>query len=138
PVGLLGGEADRVSDRARLHLVPAHQPGEKWQAGGIGRRPSQRAQRVRAEGEDRARPCRPRRSAAGEIVELVQRAGIAVDDQRVTIAAILDERIGPNRIWPQIALARVLERDRYRWMGVPDDVVGKAVWWPPKIRMQFG
>ena len=38
PVGLLGGEADGVIDRARLHLVPAHQPGEKRKACRIGRK----------------------------------------------------------------------------------------------------
>ena len=50
----LDGEAQRVADLARLDLVVAREAGEDRQAGGVGARPAARAQRVRAQVEDRA------------------------------------------------------------------------------------
>ena len=60
---LLDREAERVVDPSPRDVLVAGEPGEDRQPGGVGRRPAGRAQLVRAEVEDRARPRAP--AAAG-------------------------------------------------------------------------
>src|SRR5205823_7863000 len=137
PVRLLSGEADRVFDGTRLHLVPADQPGKDRQPRRVRRGPAKWAQRVRAEGEDGARPGGPTGPTACEVEELVERAGIAVDDQRVAIAATLNQGIGPQWVGTGVALTRVLKGHRHGRVRVVDDVVGEAVWRPAEIGVEL-
>src|SRR5256714_241606 len=106
---------------------PANHPGKDRHPRRVRRGPAERAQRVRAEGEDGARPGGPTGPTACEVEELVEHAGIAVDDQRVAIAATLNQGVGAQWVGTGIALARVLKGHRHGRVHVVDDVVGEPV-----------
>ena len=72
------------SIRPRLTSLVAHQPRQDRQAGRVGRGPAARAQPVRAQVPDRARARAPALAAVDRlgVVQLVEPAAVAVDDQR--------------------------------------------------------
>ena len=77
------GDAERVVDPAPRDVLVAGEAGEDRQACGVGGRPAGGAKAVRAEAPDRARAGRPATALAAEGEELVEPAGVAVDEDRV-------------------------------------------------------
>jgi hypothetical protein len=115
-------EPQRMVDDSALRLVPAGQAREDRQAGGVGRCPGRRPNVVRAQAPGRARPGVPATTRAREPAELVEAAGVPVDEQRMVVASVLD--VNPFRDWvaDSIALVCVLERDLRPWRRAGDDV----------------
>ena len=105
-------EAQRVVDDAAGDLVVAGETRKDRQAGRVGGRPAAGPQAVRAHVPDCARSGVPR---GPEVEELVERAGVAVDDDRVPVAVgggpALDGDVGRNRVRAGIALLVVVEVD---------------------------
>ena len=127
----LGRHPDGMGDRTRQHLVVAEQTWQNGQAGGVRRRPSGRAERVRTEVPDRPRVrCRSSR-AVPRVVELVEGAGGRVDHQRVAIAgggrAALDGRGGAEGVGARVALICVVEGEGHLGRQRRHDRVGDAV-----------
>ena len=89
-----------------------------------------RPKRVRAQVPDRARAGGPAPALRVQRVELVELAGVAVDDQRVTVAVVemtrraFDRHAGRDRVRALVALVGVVERDLRlrRRLAVHDDV----------------
>ena len=106
-------------------LVVAGEPGEDRQAGRIGRGPTCRPEPVRAQAPDRSRACPPAGARATEVVELVEPAGVAVDDQGVTVTVggspSFDAHTGRNRIRPSVGLVCVRERHLGLALRLADD-----------------
>ena len=107
------GEAERVVDPARRHLVVAREPGQDREPGGVGRRPAGGAHAVRAQVPDRARPGRPAAADPAQRVELVEPAGVAVDDEGVAVAVRARRRPRSSRR-PGSGTARGRTRRRTR------------------------
>ena len=86
---LRGGEADGVGDLTGGHFVVADEAGQDGQAGGVGGGPARRVARAL----DRQVEHRPRAGVPASIrlrpgvPRLVEPAGVAVDDQHVSVAA---------------------------------------------------
>src|SRR5439155_24061371 len=104
-------EAQRVVDPAARDLVVAGEARQDRQPRSVGRRPAGGAQAVRPEVPDRAGAGMPAPARAAEGVELVERARVAVDDDRVAVAATLAKHVRRDRVRPTVALARVVETD---------------------------
>ena len=128
------GEADRMVDVARPHLVVAQEAREDRQAGGVGRRPAIGPQPVRAQVPHRARPCRPPPALQPRVPRLVQPTGARIDHDRVAIAvgvpAALDARGPAQRVAHPVALVGVLERHAHARPAVHDrhrDAVGHGL-----------
>ena len=115
-------KTERVPDGALRDLLVAHEPRQDRQAGGVGRRPRRRANAVRTQAPGRAGPCVPGSGRAREPAELVETAGVAVDEQRVMVASVFDMDALPDRIADAIALVRILERDLRPRRLARDDV----------------
>ena len=114
----LGGEAQRVVDRAAAHLLVAREAGQDRQPGGVGRGPAARAQAVRAQVPDRARARAPAPAAGLRIggEQLVQAAAVAVHDDHVAVAVELrPPSIGASardRVAAAVGLVGVVEATR--------------------------
>src|SRR5439155_22858253 len=124
-------EAQGVVDAAVLQVLVAREAGEDRQPGGVGRGPGLRPQVVRVEAPDRPRSGTPGRLPGlrrVERVQLVEAAGVAVDDDRVAIAgrvaAALDRHVLGDRVRALIRLARVLELHAHLVVVVRDGRVG--------------
>ncbi len=106
-------------------LVVARQAGEDREAGRIGGGPAGRAQPVRAEVPDRAGARSPSATLRVEREELVELAGVAVDDQCMAIAVraipAFDRHAAGNGVRAAVGLARVLERDPRLGCAPADD-----------------
>ena len=140
-------EAQRVVDASgRRVAAPAREAGEDRQPRGVGRRPAGRPQRVRAQVPDGAGPGRPAAALLVQCVELVEPAGIAVDDQRVTVAFVemprraFDRHTGRDRVRALVALVGVVERHLRlrRRLAVHDDVRDADPRAVPEARAEVG
>ena len=123
------GAVNRSAWRIRPggELVVADEAGQDRQAGRVGRRPVQRAERVRVEIPLRARPGLPGAVDLLRAVQLVQAAGVLVDHQDVAVRAVLDERRVRDRVRAGIGLVVVVERHRAPGRLAVDDLVRDAV-----------
>src|SRR4029078_5794308 len=86
----LDGEAERVVDHAALRLVPAGEAGEDRQARRVRRCPARWPPMVRAAGPGAAAPGVPAAALLFQPAELVEPAGVAVEQQGGVVAAALD------------------------------------------------
>jgi hypothetical protein len=130
------GEPDGVRDAAGLDLVPADEPGQDREPGGVGRRPGLGAEPVRVQVEHGTAPSArvavvPRR---GE--QLVQPARASLDDQRVPIRTALDRRSRVERIGAGVALGGVGEPNMHLWVAPSHDVDRESVRGRPEVRME--
>ena len=132
-------------------LVVPDEAGQDRQARGVGRRPALGTPAVRVQVEERAGAGVPLAAVEEDVVELIQVAPIAIDDEQVAIAAAapvdvpglaaldpvrLGDRFVRNRIEGNalirrmidaVALVCVLELHRAQRHGAVDDRVRKAV-----------
>src|SRR5439155_2211998 len=69
-----------------------------------------------------AGPGVPATTRAREPAELVEAAGIAIDEQRMVVASVLDVNPFRDRVADSIALVCVLERDLRPWRLAGDNV----------------
>ena len=114
----------------RCVAVPPREPRKDGEACGVGGRPARRPDLVRPEVEDRARACRPGRPCALQRIELVELAGVAVDDERMTVAVVrrrglsFDRHVRRDRVRALVALVGVLEVQSHlrRRLAVHDGV----------------
>ena len=113
-------EPQRVVDRALRHrFVVPHEPGKDRQSGSVGRRPTCRSQRVRAQVEDRARSGRA--SSCRRSPDARRTTRTASTRRRRRRARAGRRRSSPrlrsarrrNRIRPGVALVSVVERHRH-------------------------
>src|SRR3954470_24277272 len=98
-------------DHAAPGLVPAREAGEDGQACRVGRRPAGRPNVVRAQAPGRAGPRVPPAALLLQPAQLVEPAGVALEQERVVVAAALDVDAPGDRIADAVALVRVLEAD---------------------------
>ena len=121
------GEPERMEDPAGGQLVVAHEPREDRQTCRVGGRPVERAERVRVEIPLRARACLPGAVDQLRVVQLVEPAGVFVEQQHVAIRAALDERVVRDGIGARIGLVVIVERHRAQRRAAVDDLVRDAV-----------
>ena len=98
------------------HLVVAGEPRQDGQAGSGRARPAILAQRAGAQVEDGAAAGAITGPVPMRVVGLVEQAGVAIERDRVAVAAgagpALDGDVRREGIWAGIALARVQEGHR--------------------------
>jgi hypothetical protein len=94
------------------------------QPGGVGRRPARGAHARPPQAPGRARAGHPAPALAPQREQLVEPAAMAVDQQRVAIAAALDPNAARDRVAHAVALRRVVEPHPRALRAPPDDGVG--------------
>src|SRR4051812_19988119 len=88
---------------------------------------------------DGARAAVPAAWPAGQLEDLVEVAGIAIDDQRVSVAASLNGHVVGNRIGSGIALVHVVKADGdLRLRAGNGGIRNAGVWIRSEIRVQSG
>ena len=111
PLGDRGGDADGMVDAAGGDLLVSDQAGQDRESGGIRGGPPRGAQGVRAQVPGRAGPRGPGPVGLTSRVEgLVEATRRLVDDDHVVVRAVLDRRIGGDRVGTRVALVVVVER----------------------------
>src|ERR1700694_2369954 len=117
----LNREPERMVDDSTLDLVVAGEAGEDWEACGVCGGPSGGPDSVRGGFRDRPGAGVPAATLWIEGIELVEPAGVAVDNECVPVAgggaAALDLHVARDRIRAAVGLIGVVERDAC--LGLP-------------------
>ncbi len=142
-LGARGGEAQGMANGAAGDFLAARQAGQDRQAGCVSGGPSGRAQRVRAQVEDRPGTGPPGAGFLAGIPGFVKEAMVRIHDQEMVVAAMFEHGIGRNGIGTGVAFVGVIEGHRYFRLSVGYRVIGNADGTAvpgtgAKVRMQAG